>query len=83
MHTLIFTGVVNFIESITQNRNQINYLQNRITTKTQHNGSFFLHKSSVSIDLVNLPPLPDARKQSMMICEIPNDFFCQMERIHN
>ena len=32
-------------------------------------------KSSVSIDLFNLPPLPDTRKQSMMICEIPNDFF--------
>ena len=43
-HTLMFTGVVNLNESITQNRNQINYLQNRITTKTQHNGSFFSHK---------------------------------------
>ena len=32
-------------------------------------------KSSVSIDLFNLPPLPDARKHSTMICEIPNDFF--------
>ena len=32
-------------------------------------------KSSASIDLFNLPPLPDARKQSTMICEIPNDFF--------
>ena len=32
-------------------------------------------KSSVSIDLFNLPPLPDTRKQSTMICEIPNDFF--------
>ena len=32
-------------------------------------------KSSVSIDLFNLPPLPDARKQSTMICKIPNDFF--------
>ena len=32
-------------------------------------------KSSVSIDLFNLPPLPDARRQSMMHCEIPNDFF--------
>ena len=32
-------------------------------------------KSSVSIDLFNLPPLPDMRKQSTMICEIPNDFF--------
>ena len=32
-------------------------------------------KSSVSIDLFNLPPLPDARKQSTMQCEILNDFF--------
>ena len=32
-------------------------------------------KSSVSIDLFNLPPLPDARRQPMMHCEIPNDFF--------
>ena len=32
-------------------------------------------KSSISIELFNLPPLPDARKQSTMICEIPNDFF--------
>ena len=32
-------------------------------------------KSSVSIDLFNLPPLPDMRKHSTMICEIPNNFF--------
>ena len=32
-------------------------------------------KSSVSINLFNLPPQPDTRKQSTMICEIPNDFF--------
>ena len=32
-------------------------------------------KSSISIDLFNLPLLPDARKHSTMICEIPNDFF--------
>ena len=32
-------------------------------------------RSSVSIDLFNLPPLPDMRKHSTMICEIPNDFF--------
>ena len=32
-------------------------------------------KNSVSIDLFNLPPLPDTRKHSTMICEIPNDFF--------
>ena len=32
-------------------------------------------KSSVSIDLFNLPPLLDARRQSTMQCEIPNNFF--------
>ena len=32
-------------------------------------------KSSVSIDLFNLPALPDTRKHSTMICEIPNNFF--------
>ena len=29
-------------------------------------------KSSVSIDLFNLPPLPDTRRQSTMLHEIPN-----------
>ena len=32
-------------------------------------------KSNVSIDLFNLPLLPDTRKHSTMICKIPNDFF--------
>ena len=32
-------------------------------------------KSSVSIDLFNLPPLPNMRKHSTMICKIPNNFF--------
>ena len=32
-------------------------------------------KSSVSIDLFNLPPLLDARRQSAMLCKIPYDFF--------
>ena len=32
-------------------------------------------KSSVSIDLFNLPPLLDARRQSTMQYKIPNDFF--------
>ena len=32
-------------------------------------------KSSVSIDLFNLPPLPDAGRQSTMFYEIPHDFF--------
>ena len=51
-------------------------------TKTRpknHSGYITAHssctKSSVSIDLFNLPPLPDARRQSTMQCEIPNEFF--------
>ena len=32
-------------------------------------------KSSVSIDLFDLPPLPDARRQSAVLCENPNEFF--------
>ena len=32
-------------------------------------------KSSILIDLFNLPPLPDARRQSTMLCKFPNDFF--------
>ena len=32
-------------------------------------------KSSISIDLFNLPPLPDAKRQSTMFCKFPNDFF--------
>ena len=32
-------------------------------------------KSSISIDLFNLPPLMDARRQFTMFCDIPNVFF--------
>ena len=32
-------------------------------------------KNSVSIDLFNLPPLPDERRQTSMFCKISNDFF--------
>ena len=32
-------------------------------------------ESSVLINLFNLPPLPDARRQSTMQCKIPNIFF--------
>ena len=32
-------------------------------------------KSRASIDLFNLSPLPDARRQSTMQCKIPNNFF--------
>ena len=44
MHTLMFIGVITLIGSIPQNKDQINYLQNKITIKTQHNGSFFSYK---------------------------------------
>ena len=40
-------------------------------------------KRSVSIDLFNLPPLLDARRQSTMQCKIPNDFSCQMGKTHD
>ena len=32
-------------------------------------------QSSVSIDLFNLPPLPDTRRQSTVASSISNDFF--------
>ena len=32
-------------------------------------------KGSISIDLFNLPALPDERRQATMFCKIPNDFF--------
>ena len=32
-------------------------------------------KSSVSINLFNLPPLPDARRQTTIPCEFPNNVF--------
>ena len=59
------------------NKYQSNTLnKNVIATKTHNiNGSFSHTKSSVSIDLFNLPPLPDTRRQSTMQCKIPNDFF--------
>ena len=31
-------------------------------------------KCSISIDLFNLPPLPDVKRQTTMFCKIPNDF---------
>ena len=40
-------------------------------------------KSSVSIDLFNLPPLLDARRQSTMQCKIPNDFFLPDGKTHD
>ena len=39
------------------------------TSRTKSNGSV------ERIDLFNLPPLPDARRQTVTSCEIPNDFF--------
>ena len=73
--TLMFTGVINLIANTTQNKNHINFLQNNITTKHSIMAHSSRTKSSVSIDLFNLPPLPDARKQSTMVCEIRNYFF--------
>ena len=32
-------------------------------------------RSSILIDLFNLPSLPDERRQTTMICKFPNDFF--------
>ena len=75
MHTSICIGVINPINSITQNINQIYYLQNNIQQKHSIMARSSRTKSSISIDLFNLPPLPDTRKQSTMICKIPNDFF--------
>ena len=40
-------------------------------------------KSSVSIDLFNLPPLPDARRQPMMHCKFQMIFSCQTGKIPN
>ena len=73
----MFTGVKKSTDISAQNTKQINpCVKIDITTQTYHKGSFFSYKkSSVSIDLFNLPPLPDMRKYSTMICEIPNNFF--------
>ena len=32
-------------------------------------------KNSILIDLFNLPTLPDERRQTAMLCKIPNNFF--------
>ena len=73
--TIVFIGVTNIIDSIAQNTNQINSTQDIITTKKNIMACSSHTKSSVSIDLFNLPPLPDMRKHTTMISEIPNDFF--------
>ena len=57
----MFSGVTNAIGSISQIKHQMTHYSHT--------------KTSVSIDLFNLPPLPDARRQSTMQCEIPNDYF--------
>ena len=36
---------------------------------------FSCTKSTASIDLFNLPPLPDTKRQSTMQCKMPNDFY--------
>ena len=38
----------------------------------------FCTKGSISIDLFNLPTLPDEGRQNTMFCKIPNDFFEMM-----
>ena len=75
--TIVFTGVKNIIDSITlKYKPKKFYLQNTNYNKTHIIIAFSSHtKSSVSIDLFNLPPLPDTRKHSTMVCEIPNNFF--------
>ena len=86
----MFSGVTNGIGSISQIKQQfitsnknINLCKNtkkyKLSVKTtqiiQKMALSSRTKSSVSIDLFNLPPLPDARRQYTMQCEILNDFF--------
>ena len=85
----MISGVTNTIRSISQVKQQINTSNKTVnlhtnttftkySSKTQ-NTNKMAHsshtKSSVSIDLFNLPLLPDARRQTTMFCEILNDFF--------
>ena len=85
----MISGVTNAIKSISQGKQQTNtsnktdphtntkltkiFMSNpRNTNKMAHSSCT---KSSVSIDSFNLLLLPDARRQTTMFCEIPNDFF--------
>ena len=84
----MFSGVTNTFWNISQGKQQLNTSNKNVnlckntintkyslTTQIKTNGSFFLLKKQFSIDLFNLPPLLDARRQSTMQCKIPNDFF--------
>ena len=97
-HTFMFSSVTNAIESSSQNKYQLSTSNKNINlcenTKNT-NYSLKLHKlkqqmvrssctkSSVSIDLFNLPPLLDASRQSTMQCEISNNFSYQMGKTHD
>ena len=85
----MFSGVTNTIGSISQSKQKLNTSNKNLnlhknaintkyslTTKLKTQMAHFSHtKSSVSIDLFNLPPLPDARRQSTMQCKIPSNLF--------
>ena len=84
----MFSGVTNAIGSISQNKQQLNTSNKNVNLhktlkilnihqlhKIKIKWLVLLTKSSVSIELFNLPPLLDTRRQSTMQCEIPNDFF--------
>ena len=85
----MISGVTNTIGSISQGKQQLNTSNKNVNlhkntkkykifinyTKVKINGHSSRTECSVSIDLFNLPPLPDARRQSTMHCKIPNDFF--------
>ena len=85
----MISGITNAIRSISQGKQQINtsnktvnlhtntkFTKHSLNSQNTNKMACFSHtKSSVSIDLFNLPPLPDARRQTEMFCKIPNDFF--------
>ena len=85
----MISGVTNTIRSISQGKQQINASNKTVNPHTNTKSTKYLsiHKiqikmahssrteSSVSIDLFNLPLLPDVRRQKTMFCKIPNDFF--------
>ena len=72
--TIVVTGVRRSTNISAQDTKQIILHILTITTKTYQMAHSSHTKSSVSIDLFNLPPLPDMRKHATMICEIPNNF---------
>ena len=84
MH-FMFSGVTNAIGSISKDKQQldtsnknVNLCKNTKNTKYSVNYTNSKQmacsshtKSSVSVDLFKLPPLPDARRQSTMQCKDP------------